>query len=318
MARITEYGFESKDEKHTRIRAVRWEPENKAAVAVLQIVHGMGEYIDRYAEFATFLTEKGFAVCGHDHIGHGMSVASDDERGLMHCARPDDVMVDDMFTHYGMIKEMYPDIPYFILGHSMGSYLLRKYLSVKSHLLGDVKGAIIMGTGTESDAALIGGRIICNLIAAVKGRDYRSPLLPLLMFNSNYKGFDVTGKDPKNSWLSRNTENVLAFLDRTEPKNRCDFSVNGYRILICSTWFDNRMSNIRKMNMDIPVIFVSGDRDPVGGLGKGVCRACEKFKAAGVKDLSMKLYEGDRHEILNEIDREMVYNDLYEWMQKRY
>lgn len=318
MAKVTEYGFESKDERHTHIRAVKWEPDDGRPVAVLQIVHGMQEYIDRYSEFATFLAEKGFAVCGHDHIGHGMSVEYSEDRGIMHCARPDDVMVDDMYTHYEMITGMYPDIPYFILGHSMGSYLLRKYLSVKSHLLGDVKGAIIMGTGTEPDGALIAGRIICNIVAAVKGRDYRSKFIPKLMFNSNYKQFDITGKDPENSWLSKNTENVLEFLDKSKPMNRCDFSVNGYRILICSTWFDNRMSNIRKMNMDIPVIFVSGELDPVGALGKGAVKAYEKFKAAGVKDLSIKLYEGDRHEILNETDREIVYNDLYDWMLKRF
>ena len=318
MAKITEYGFESKDERHTRIRAVKWEPDEGRPVAVLQIVHGMQEYIDRYGEFATFLTGKGFAVCGHDHIGHGMSVEYSEDRGIMHCDRPDDVMVEDMFTHYLMIREMYPDIPYFILGHSMGSYLLRKDLAVKSHLLTDVKGAVIMGTGTESDAALIAGRAICNIVSAVKGRDYRSAFIPKLMFNSNYKDFDITGEHPENSWLSRNTENVLAFLDKSEPMNRCDFSVNGYKILIYATWFDNRMSNIRKMNPDIPVIFVSGDRDPVGALGKGTRKAYDKFRAAGVCDLSIKLYEGYRHEILNEIGREIVYNDLYEWMQKRF
>ena len=88
-------------------------------------------------------------------------------------------------------------------------------------------------------------------------------------------------------------------------------------VLLRATWFDNRMSNIRKMNMDIPVLFTSGDRDPVGNFGEGVRKAYDKFKEAGVKDLSIKLYEGDRHEILNELDRQNVYDDLYEWMNSR-
>ena len=318
MADITNYTFESTDDRHTAIHGVRWENKDTDTVAVLQIAHGMQEHIERYSEFASFLADRGFVVFGHDHIGHGESVEREEDLGIMHCDRPDDVMVEDMFTNYKLIKEQYPDKPYFILGHSMGSYLLRKYLCVKADSLAGVNGAIIMGTGTESNAAIIAGSLICRLLAKIKGKDSQSDLVKGLMFGSKYyKGFDTTGTHPENSWLSKNVESVRAYMDPANKKDGGTFSLNGYMILLRATLFDNDMNNIRKMNKDIPVIFVSGDKDPVGGLGDGVRKAYDKFRAAGVKDLSIKLYEGDRHEILNELDREIVYNDLYEWMLKR-
>ncbi|MCR5673358.1 MAG: alpha/beta hydrolase [Lachnospiraceae bacterium] len=318
MADKTEYSFESTDDRHTKIHAVKWEDKDKDTVAVLQIAHGMQEHIERYAEFASFLADKGFVVFGHDHIGHGESVESVDELGIMHCDRPDDVMVEDMFSHHKMIKEQYPDKPYFILGHSMGSYLLRKFLCVKAKDLKGVNGAIVMGTGTESNAAITAGGLICRLLMAVKGRDSQSDMIKGLMFgNKYYKGFDTTGEHPENSWLSKNVESVKAYTDPENKKDGGTFSLNGYMILLRATLYDNDMKNIRMMDTDIPVIFVSGDKDPVGAFGEGVKKAYDKFRAAGIKDLSIKLYEGDRHEILNELDREIVYNDLYEWMLKR-
>ena len=318
MAGCENYTFNSSDDRHTMIHGVRWEPDDgKEVVATLQLVHGMQEHIERYDEFARYLADRGFAVFGHDHIGHGESVEKIDDLGIMHCKYPDDTMVDDMYENYRIIRDRYPDKPYFILGHSMGSYLLRKFLSVKSSALTGVNGAIIMGTGSESDVAIAAGNALCSLLIAIKGRDAKSEFIKGLMFGSNYKKFDTTGEHPENSWLSKNVENVKKYLDPDNPKDCCEFSLNGYRILLRSTWFDNRMKNIRKMNMDIPVIFVSGDQDPVGSFGAGVQRSYEKFKVAGVKDLSIKLYEGDRHEILNELDRETVYEDLYKWMLER-
>ena len=317
MAKTSNYTFSSADDRLTPIHAVKWEPDDGNITAVLQIVHGMEEHIERYDEFARFMADRGYAVYGHDHIGHGESVESEDDLGIMHCKYPDDVMVEDMFSNYKIIRARYPDKPYFILGHSMGSYLLRKYLSVKSSKLNGVNGAVIMGTGTEPDAAIFAGRGLCSLLMKIKGRDSRSDFIKGLMFGSAYKQFDTTGEHPENSWLSKNVESVMCYIDPKNKKDACEFSLNGYMILLRSTWFDNRMSNIRKMNMDIPILFVSGDQDPVGAMGEGVRKAYDKFAAAGVKDLSIKLYEGDRHEILNELDREMVYNDLYNWMQER-
>ena len=282
------------------------------------LVHGMQEHIERYDEFARFLADRGFVVMGHDHIGHGESVEDESGLGIMHCAYPDDVMVEDMFTNYKIMRKQYPGRPYFILGHSMGSYLLRKFLCVRSSDLGDLNGAIIMGTGTENDAAIVAGRTLCRILMAFHGRDAKSDAIKGLMFGSRYyRQFDTTGADPANSWLSKNIDNVREYMDPANRKDCCDFSLNGYMILLRATQFDNSMKNIRRMNMDIPILFVSGDMDPVGAMGEGVKKAHEKFAKAGVKDLSIKLYHNDRHEILNELDRESVYSDLYEWMKDR-
>lgn len=318
MATVGEYTFASSDDRHTKIHGVKWEPENGDVIAVLLIVHGMQEHIERYDEFARFLADKGFAVFGHDHIGHGESVESEDDLGIMHCKYPDDTMVEDILSAYRIMRQQYPEKPYFILGHSMGSYLLRKFLSVKSSDTGDLHGAIIMGTGTEADPAILAGRMLCRILCAVKGRDRKSPFIRKLMFSGkHYAQFDTTGKHPENSWLSKNADNVRKYMDPSNRKDCCEFSLNGYMILLRATWFDNRMKNIRKMNLSVPVLFVSGDQDPVGAMGAGVRAAYDKFAAAHVKDLSIKLYEGDRHEILNELDRETVYNDLFEWMKQR-
>lgn len=309
------YTFQSCDDAKTTIHAVKWLPDDGNIKAVIQLVHGMIEYIERYAEFAEFLTQQGFVVMGHDHIGHGDSVASQADWGIMHTSTPSDTLVEDMFTNYRIIRGQYPEKPFFILGHSMGSYLLRKFLCVKAQELEGVKGAIIMGTGTVDDGAIAAGSAVCKFIATFRGWDYKSKLVAGLMFDKNYKKFDITGANPTNSWLSRNVESVKEYYQN--PKNTFMFSLNGYRILLESTAFDNKLENINRMRKEMPILFVSGEQDPVGALGEGVKIACNKFIEAQIDDVSMKLYPEDRHEILNELDRTTVYKDIYNWMAER-
>lgn len=306
------YSFGSADGV-SKIHAVKWTPDEGEPKAVLQITHGMVEYIERYTDFATFLTTKGFAVIGHDHIGHGDSVASEDEWGIMQCANPSDVMVEDILSNYKIGKKEFPAIPYFILGHSMGSYMLRKFLAEKASDIEGIDGAIVMGTGTESNGAISAGKTVINIISAFKGRDYRSKFVAGLMYGSAYKGFDTDGTgDRTKSWLNRDVAQVDKYY--SDPKCTYMFSLNGYKALIEATGYDNKQENINKMRKDMPILFTSGSEDPVGGKGEGVKAAKAKFEAAGIEDISIKLYEGYRHEILNEIDHEVVYNDLYEWM----
>ncbi len=313
---ITEnYTFQSSDTEKTTIHGVKWTPDDGEVKAVIQLNHGMIEYIERYAEFAEYLTKRGFVVMGHDHIGHGDSVRSSADWGIMHTDTPSDTLVEDMFTNYRIIRGQYPDKPFFILGHSMGSYLLRKFLSVKADQLEGVNGAVIMGTGTVDDGAIKAGSAVCKLIALFRGWDYKSKLVAGLMYDANYKKFDVTGENKEKSWLSKNIDSVTKYYN--DPKDTFAFSLNGYRVLLEATAYDNKMENIAKMRREMPILFVSGEDDPVGGLGEGVKLACNKFIEAGIKDVSMKLYKDDRHEILNELDRETVYSDIYQWMAER-
>ncbi len=313
MTETQEYRFDSADGV-SKIHCVKWLPEQEP-VAVLQLVHGMVEYIERYTEFAEFMTKQGFVVVGHDHIAHGDSVSSEEEWGIVHVKHPSDVMVEDICTHYEMTKKAYADIPYFILGHSMGSYMLRKALCKKAKEMDGLTGAVIMGTGTEPDATISAGLAVINLLSFFKSDKYRSTLVRDMTYGGPYKQYDCTGATPDNSWLSKNVESVKKYYK--DPKCTFTFSLGAYRGLVESTQYDNKRKNIAKMKKDLPILFASGAADPVGNMGKGVQQAYDKFKEAGMQDLSIKLYENDRHEILNELDRDKVYQDMYDWMKSK-
>lgn len=307
------YQFASADGV-TQIHGVKWTPEGQP-VAVLQIVHGMVEYIERYRSFAEFLNSKGFVVVGHDHIGHGESVSSPEEWGIMHAKHPSDIMVEDIYANYKLTKQAYPSLPYFIMGHSMGSYMTRKCLSVKAKEMDGLAGAIIMGTGTEASGTINAGLAFINFLSFFRSDEYRSTMVRDMTYSAPYKQYDCTGATPDNSWLTKDVETVKKYY--SDPKCTYTFSLGAYRGLVESTKYDNDPANIAKMKKNLPVFFVSGACDPVGNMGKGVEAARDKFVAAGMQDVSLKLYDNDRHEILNETDREVVYEDLYAWMQKK-
>ncbi len=306
-----EYSFNSAD-GHSVIHCRKWIPEGEP-VAVLQLVHGMLEYIERYDEFATFLAEKGYVVVGHDHIGHGHSVSSDDELGVMTGVHPSDDMVEDIYTHYSITRKAYPALKYFILGHSMGSYMVRKFLSVKSAYIEAMSGAIIMGTGQETAATCNGGLAVIKLISLFRGKNYRSTLVRDMSYSAPYKKYDCLGKDYGNSWLTKNVEEV----EKYYHDKYCTFlfTVNAYKGLAEAVKYDGTAECVSKMRSSMPLLVVSGDSDPVGNLGVGTTAVYEAFRKGGIKDTTLKLYKGDRHEILHEMDREQVFADLYQWME---
>lgn len=311
-----EYSILSHDEKHTPLHCVYWAPDRKKDYkAVLLIFHGMVEYIERYEEFAQYLAKRGFVVAGHDHIGHGDSVAGHGDWGKMHTNHPSDTMVDDMYTHFVYVREHFKDLPIFVLGHSMGSYLLRKMLSKKAEWLEGLCGAIIMGTGTESEASISAGKVIVKSLMRIHGRDHYSRFVRNNMYGKPYKQFDIDGIDATNSWLTKDVDKVKEYY--SNPKTTFNFSLNGYKALLEACGYDNSMRNIRKIPKNLPILFASGTCDPVGNMGEGVRAAFQKFWDAGIKDVGIELYENDRHEILNETDRDVVYEDLYNWMMER-
>ena len=309
MVNQEEYSFNSAD-GNSRIHCRKWSADTEP-VAVLQLVHGMVEYIERYDEFATFMAEHGYVVVGHDHIGHGHSVESDDQLGVMTGAHPSDIMVEDIYTHYSMTKRAYNNLPYFILGHSMGSYMLRKFLSVKSAYLEELTGAIIMGTGQESQSACAGGLAVINVLSVLKGKNYRSSFVREMTYSAPYKKYDCYGKDYGNSWLSKNIESI----DKYYHDKYCTytFTLNAYKGLVEATKYACSKECVDKMRPTIPLLLVSGQEDPVGNCGIGTTAAADALKKGGIKDVTLKLYPGDRHEILNELDREKVFADILAW-----
>lgn len=305
------FTFLSADGK-TEIHGVRWTPDNGEFRAVLQITHGMIEYIDRYAPFAQYLTNRGFLVAGMDLLGHGASIRSEEEWGYFAEKGPSATVCRDIHRLREMTGREAPGKPYFMLGHSMGSYLLRTYLGRHGDGLA---GAVIMGTGYNPPAVTSLALCITKVLAAFRGSHYRSHFVEGLTRDKSYQKFDVTGERPENSWLTKDTDIVRAYY--ADPRCSFLFTLNGYQGLFEAVKFSCGEAGVRAVPTSLPLLFVSGEDDPVGGLGAGVRKVVELFRATGHSQVESILYPNDRHEILNETDRERVYGDISGWLEQR-
>ena len=307
MANRKEFYFPSSDGK-TSIHAVEWLPEGDP-IGVYQIAHGVAEYALRYEPFAEFLNAKGFVVAANDHIGHGLYVAEDaaplyfgEKDGWTH-------VVDDMFELRRQTGKKYPGIPYILMGHSMGSFLARTYLI---RYPGSVTAAVIMGTGQQPGYMVAGGRLAAKLIGKKSGYDKFNETVDGLAFGAYNKPFEP--KRTNYDWLSANEENVDKYI--ADPLCGGGATTGLFLEMLGGIGFIGKPSNLAKMDKNTPVLFISGAMDPVGDLGKGTTKAYESFKKAGVKDVTLKLYPGLRHEILNEKEKDQVYADIWAWVEK--
>ena len=300
-----EFTYLSADGK-TALHAVEWLPEGEVK-AVLQIAHGGAEYILRYAPFAEFLTVRGFAVVGHDHLGHGGSVGKGDTPLYFGGKGSWDYVVEDIRQRRALAGEKFPHVPYFLLGHSMGSFLARTYLIRYS---GTVDGAVIMGTGQMGAALVQGGLLVAAIESARMGEAHVSPLVDKLAFGAYNKPF--APNRTSHDWLSVNEKNVDAYL--AHPQCGGMPTIGLFREMLHGIAFITKQENVKKMDLHTPILLISGGMDPVGDLGKGVQRAYESFQRAGVEDVSIKLYPGLRHEILNEACCEEVFQDIFNWL----
>lgn len=308
MIKKEEFTFDSRDGK-TKLHAVRWVPEGKV-ICILQIVHGMSEYIERYEELAQFLGEKGILVTGDDHLGHGRSVEPGGTYGYFCEQDPATVVVRDVHRLKKMTQEDYPGIPYVILGHSMGSFILRNYLFRYGT---GIEGAIICGTGSQPQILVK----FCKMLAALQriflGDRHVAKLIDSLAFGS-YNNRIPDAKTPSD-WLCTDDQIVESYLK--DELCGFTFTVNGFRTLFELLNRLNKMENVSRMPKDLPVYFIAGGMDPVGNYGKGVRKAYEDFKKADMKRLSLKLYPEGRHELLNEKNKRQVYEELYLWIMER-
>ena len=299
-----EFFLKSNDNK-TDLHVIAWIPETEIR-GVLQLTHGMVEYIDRYHDFAVFMADHGFAVIGHDHLGHGRSVTDSDKLGFFCDKNGHAIVIEDIFKITQEAHMRWPEKRLFILGHSMGSFMTRRYLALHAS---SVNGAIIMGTGFVP-AGLAGlGPFLSVLTALFRGPFYRSKLLTGLALGGNNKAFEPA-RTP-NDWLSRNTENV----DRYQADPLCGFmfTASAYKDFFKVIGLVAKEDCFEDLPSSLALLITSGEKDPVGGKA-----ACPKVKAVydryGIHDVTIRLYPDDRHEILNEVDRDVVYEDILTWI----
>ena len=303
-----EFYFTSCDEQ-TKIHAIEWIPEGHVK-AVLQMCHGMVEYIERYHDFAEYLSQNGYYVVGHDHLGHGKSVYSSERLGFFHETKGNEYVLGDMHQLRIRTEEKYRNVPYFMMGHSMGSFLVRQYIGFYG---AGLAGAIIMGTGDQPNMVLQAGKTICKIIATFKGWHCRSAFIDNMAAGGYNKQFEK--ETDGSNWLSRNPENVRKY--KNDLLCGYMFTVNAYYHMFSGMVKMNAQEKAGGISKGLSVVFVSGKNDPVGNFGKGVKSVYKRYKLSGIKDVKIRLYEEDRHEILNELDREQVYQDLLMWLDKR-
>ena len=283
-----------------------WAPESKP-VGIVQIAHGMAEHGERYADFAAYLCSKGFAVFADDHIGHGKSVKTDNDLGYFGENGGWDAFVEDERAITELIKKECPDTPVIFFGHSMGSFIAREYL----RRYGDddaIKGGIICGTSGKNPASAIAIKL-ADGIAKAKGSRHRSEFINKMAFGAYNKKFEgATAFD----WLTSDKAQVEKYID----DKYCGylFTAAGYKDLFTILTIVSGREWFKKMPKALPLLVISGEDDPVGNYGKGIKQVYNDLKLAGSKDVTLKLYPGMRHEILNERKNKTVYEDMAIWM----
>lgn len=308
MVKKEEFYYDSADKK-TKIHAIMWVPKVEIK-AVLQVTHGMLEHIDRYNEFANALAAKGILVAGNDHLGHGSSLLTENDRGFFSECEGNKVVIEDIHKLMELIKKQHGDVPYFLLGHSMGSFLIRQYITIYNR---GIDGAIIVGTGHQPYALLKSGLLITKFIAAFKGWRYRSKFVNNLAIGNNNRHFEPSRTNV--DWLSKDEIIVDAY--KNDKRINFIFTLNSYYNMFKGMIYLYDNNNLKKMPKELPIIFLSGEQDPVGNFGKDVVKLHNNFKNLGMRDVSFKLYKDDRHEIINELDRETVYKDIENWILQR-
>ena len=291
---------------HSKIAYYCFVPQGREPRAILQISHGMCEYVMRYEGLANFLAGQGYLVCGNDHTGHGKSAANGDELGLTGGA---DAMVEDVHTLSGLLREGFPRLPLVLLGHSMGSFIARLYAAVYPD---ELDALVIVGTGGPDHPTGL-GKMLAKLTAKLRGEGHRSGLITKIAFGSYNKRF--RGESSPSAWLTRDRAVVEAY--DADPYCNYTFTAKGYYDLFDLIGRVSAKTWAAKIRPSLPVLVMSGDADPVGDYGRGVDKIYHRLLDAHLTDVRMLLYADARHEIFNEIGKEKVFADLSAWLSER-
>ena len=295
----------------TALHVNRWLPDGQPR-AVVQIAHGMAEHSDRYARFATALTDAGYAVYADDHRGHKGTAGSHDQEGYFADEHGFETVVDDLAAVTATIRAEQPGLPIVLLGHSMGSFLARAYAASHAHVDGGLAGLVLSGTAGDPGALGVVGQGVAIAQGFLRGRRHTSGLMNTLTFaqyNSRFKP-NRTEFD----WLSRDPAEVDAYVADEWCGNV--FTAGFYADVLGGLRRINTDAHVAQVPLELPVLVLSGDQDPVGDFGKGPTAVAEQFRRAGLDDVTLVLYPGARHEILNEINRDEVTADILAWLDR--
>lgn len=290
------------------IHAVGYFPADKNNInGIIQIAHGMAEHHERYEDFISFLNNNGFAVFINDHLGHGKSVADDSQLGFFGKKLGYTYLVEDMKKLHDIAVEEVKNKPFILFGHSMGSFLARLY---SERYGAELDAAVYCGTAGSNPAATVGLALVKSIIAT-KGTHYKSKLIDSLAFGAyNNK---IKPARTKFDWLTTDEKIVDKYID--DPYCGYLFTACGYRDLMEMIVAVNRADWFTNVPVNLPIYLIAGDDDPVGNYGKGIRQVYNNLIDSKHTDVSMKLFNGDRHEILNEKDKDDVYNNVLAWMK---
>lgn len=278
--------------------------------AIIQISHGMCEHIARYDDFAKYLANNGYIVCGNDHLGHGNSIRKYSELGFFG-VNGDENLVEDMYTLTKLIQDKFKDLPIIVMGHSMGSFITRCYLDKYSD---KIDGCILSGTGNGSSMMPITKKV-AKMNMKTFGPFYRSKLVKKLVDSK----ITVRYKDShsrKFDWISRDKDVIDKFIN--DKKCNFIFTLNGYYTLFTLIEKMNTKEWGKNIDKNLPILIFSGTKDPVGGFSKGVKKVYKKITDLKLEDVSLKLYDNGRHEMINEINKYEVYEDILQWLDDRF
>ena len=291
-----------------KIHYCRWTPEGEVK-GILQIVHGIAEFVERYDNFANYLNTLGYLVVAEDHMGHGKSIGEGSIQGYFH--RGWFAAVDDTCRLMKDTMAEYPGVPYVLFGHSMGSFMARTILA--KYPDSGITAAVICGTGWQPSAALPVLIKVVEGICKATGETNPSEKLQQMVFG----GYNKRIANPRTpcDWLTRDEQIVDAYV--ADPL--CGFTpaCGLLRDMMKGIHYVQQPKNLKNMKKHLPVLFIAGQEDPVGPYGKGVEKAAEAFKKAGMINVACKLYPDCRHEILNEFDRETVYADMLAYVEQQ-
>ncbi|MDO4182427.1 MAG: alpha/beta fold hydrolase [Coriobacteriia bacterium] len=291
------------------VRGFVWKPQEPAELkGVVQLIHGMAEYIDRYDDFARFLAADGYVVCGHDHLGHGLSQPDQALRGHMPADGKETLLANAQNVQEKVAGD-YPTLPVFVFGHSMGSFVARALLRRHGK---NLAGVVVCGTGFVPVGTSKAGNALARTISRVQGDQTHSNLLHSLADGAYSKG--VADARTPFDWLNTDPEKVDAYIN--DPDCGYMFTAGGYAVLTDLTAEVCDADLMALIPRYVPLLYVAGDQDPVGDYGKGVAAAAQLALAGGAKDVQVKIYSGMRHEILQEPNRMQVYQDVLSWINQ--